>query len=539
MTRHRVDWTDPRLSAGLYEDMIAVLISRIHPSARRVDGSGGDGGRDVQVTLASGLEIFELKSFTGRVDGGRRTQVRNSLRRAAQHLPAGWQLVVPIDPTPAEEAWFARLTQSYTFPCEWLGKTWLDDKMAAHQDIPRYFLEGSKDEVVELLRELNREQAGLASGVPDLTDRLRVLRDRLNELDPYYTFAFSVDHAGASTITMLPRYNGAEEDRPVTVGGSFTFPETEEGRRAREALRATMDYGRPSTIPSQYVKELHIDAPAGFGGSFDGGQLTFGPTTNSDASNLHGQLRIVDPTGRPLAQLPLFGKERSAGLRGGEVSFISIGGAIQVVLRLDAVTTRMNVHYKYVHPERALPAAILAAVRFLAEAHVGRQLETYFMDRLVGPPIELTNQSDQQFAKYANLVADLDEIQRISGIYFSVPEQFSERELHEIRQAHRLLSGNSIATQWEELSITMTAEGVRSFQDQRQLNAEFANMVTQTDLTITLNGAQLPVGRKQRLYATARLKDIPDIGPDTPPDTEYVLTFVPGADPGLTISLVR
>jgi hypothetical protein len=76
--RNRIDWSDPRLSSGVYEDMVAVLLSRLHPKAQRIDGSGGDGGRDVQIPLATGLEIFELKSFTGRLSreqNRRRTEV--------------------------------------------------------------------------------------------------------------------------------------------------------------------------------------------------------------------------------------------------------------------------------------------------------------------------------------------------------------------------------------------------------------------------------------------------------------------------------
>lgn len=102
MARNRVDWADPRISSKVYEDMVAVLISRLHPQAKRVDGSGGDGGRDVLLPLPTGLEIFELKSFTGRVGRKQREQIKNSLKKASSHSPSAWHLVVPIDPTPGE-----------------------------------------------------------------------------------------------------------------------------------------------------------------------------------------------------------------------------------------------------------------------------------------------------------------------------------------------------------------------------------------------------------------------------------------------------
>ena len=50
-----------------YEGMVSVLLSRLHPDAQRIDGKGGDGGRDVQIVHGQdGLitDAFELKSFT-------------------------------------------------------------------------------------------------------------------------------------------------------------------------------------------------------------------------------------------------------------------------------------------------------------------------------------------------------------------------------------------------------------------------------------------------------------------------------------------
>ena len=111
----------------VYDDLVSTLLSREHPNAERIDGSGGDGGRDVQVREPGRLDIFELKSFTGRVSArspSRRRQVEKSLARAALHNPDSWSLLVPIDHNPDELAWFDRLRAKYSFPLFWKGKTW-------------------------------------------------------------------------------------------------------------------------------------------------------------------------------------------------------------------------------------------------------------------------------------------------------------------------------------------------------------------------------------------------------------------------------
>lgn len=91
------DWD---MSADVYEDMVSCLLSNLNPKTLRIDGTGGDGGRDVQYETPEGLHIYELKSFTRRMTAGRRAQVQLSLAKAATNNPAGWELVVPtLDPT--------------------------------------------------------------------------------------------------------------------------------------------------------------------------------------------------------------------------------------------------------------------------------------------------------------------------------------------------------------------------------------------------------------------------------------------------------
>lgn len=200
-----------RLGSGLFENMASVLISRLNPGVRRIDGSGGDGGRDLILPTPVGVEIFELKSFTERMTSKRRTQVKRSLARAAKHSPTRWNLLVPIDPTPAEEKWFEALTTKYPFPCDWFGLTWLDEKIAACPDIPRYFLGGTADEVIRLLAQVGQEQAGLARGAPDAIDRLMCLMAQVNELNPFYRITMTSDGEQV-TVSAAPRYEGAELD---------------------------------------------------------------------------------------------------------------------------------------------------------------------------------------------------------------------------------------------------------------------------------------------------------------------------------------
>ncbi len=60
-----VDWE--HISEQEYEDIVSMLLNLLYPTSRRIDGGGGDGGRDVQYEDAGRLHAFQLKSFTGRL----------------------------------------------------------------------------------------------------------------------------------------------------------------------------------------------------------------------------------------------------------------------------------------------------------------------------------------------------------------------------------------------------------------------------------------------------------------------------------------
>lgn len=146
-----VEWPkDP----GAYEQAVAVLLSCMHPQLVRVDGSGGDGGRDAQLTAPDGLHVFEMKSFTGRMTKGRRDKVEKSLGRAALLNPVSWDVIVPIDLNPTEEKWFSGLQQRFSFPLLWRGATWIKARLAEHPAVRRFYFANHHAELGHLLQEI-------------------------------------------------------------------------------------------------------------------------------------------------------------------------------------------------------------------------------------------------------------------------------------------------------------------------------------------------------------------------------------------------
>jgi len=217
-----VDFDRLALAPGRYEDMVSVLLSRLRQT-RRVDGSGGDEGRDCYFPGEHGTDAYELKSFTGRMTPARRRQVKRSLTRAMETSPRTWTLVVPINPTPEEQRWFDSLGAGLAADLDWLDKTWLEEHLARFPDIIRYF-SGAADEVVRLLAEINREDA-LPDDAAGLARRFAGQVGRLNEIDPYYWFEFGIV---GDTVTVMahPHYPDAPRDRPITMTATLQFDDS-------------------------------------------------------------------------------------------------------------------------------------------------------------------------------------------------------------------------------------------------------------------------------------------------------------------------
>jgi hypothetical protein len=226
-----------RLSPREYEDMAAVLLSRIH-QAHRIGGSGGDGGRDCYFAAENGTHAYELNGFTGRMTPGRRQQVIRSLNRAMETSPRTWTLVTPISSTPAEQDWFDSLQTGISAEMDWRGKTWLEEQLAKYPDILRY-IAAAANEVIRLLGVIGvlgviGAQGCAAARRTRLAHRFAGAVSRLNEIDPFYQFEFTVTD-GKAMVTAHTRYSDAMRDRPITASTSLRFVRLCHSRSPRRA----------------------------------------------------------------------------------------------------------------------------------------------------------------------------------------------------------------------------------------------------------------------------------------------------------------
>ena len=479
-----------------YDDMVAVLLSTLHPKAERLDGRGGDGGRDVQIRHDDGrLDLFELKSFTGRLGWkpNRRGQVERSLKKAARHNPDSWTLVVPIDHNKEELAWFDGLRRQYAFPLLWSGRTWLDKQMANHPAIVRYYLEGGDSEAIRLLLELNREQAKLEGGFPDALERLRVLKQRIDEVVPHYWL--DVAMAGDTIAMQLrPRYRNAERDHPIVINTVFAFPDTPTGQEAAQQLRRALDYGDQVVVEPDYVRDLRVDLPGRLGEGITSPRIILGPAGAGMPFRLDARAVISDPAGTPLGSLPLRFDQRQAGQRGGVLSGQDATGVLSLSMRVDTVDHKGPVTFKIGSPgDDLLPGALLPTLRVLQHWHEPNRLEVRvgaatFMHPSPLPAVESISPA------YIALLEDLERAQGVAHTVFPVPRELCHDDIAAIRRAARLVAGERVPVGTGTASATITLTDLPLFEKLLVDDTPFVVALTEDDYTETIAGVEVPLG---------------------------------------------
>jgi hypothetical protein len=535
----RVPWAT--LSERLIEDMVAVLLSQLYcepgSGARRIDGKGGDGGRDVQIETPGGIHALEIKSFTGRMDKRRRAQVVASLDRAAALQPLDWTMLVPIDSTPGELKWFDSLRATVPFPIEWHGLTWLDAQFAARPSIARYFLENSKDELEDVARLFGQEKAALLGGAPDAMERACQVTARANELDPFYLFEITSDGT-RSAIKIMPRYEGAEYDRPITASFKIAFPNDETGRKAAEEFQRAIDLGTGARIPDEYIRDLLLNARASLGGHWQGGSVELFPSEPSDGPH-EARLAVLDPSDSTLAELPITLRATSRGLRGAVLNGADSTGILSVKVTSDVPDHRLSITLT-TRAQPYVPDEMRRLVGFLAvlvKPNTVALRDAKGTD-VGGSPID----AEEPFveAYVPQLVDDLALVQWAARMSRKVGPDFSRDDLASLATGAALLRGVRLEMPWERMTVVVGKDALSALR-RAALDGDFdCVLTTTTPHRVTIEGVLYPVGRGQRMEIVAARLEACDpawTAQGVIPDGAEV-TLVPGSTNRAFISLI-
>jgi len=456
-----VPWDE--LHEPQYADLASRLLVRLHPDAEVMDGSGGDGGRDVQLRIAGQLIIFELKSFTGRLSTrspARRKQVEKSLVAAAKLKPAEWYLVVPINHNPDELQWFDNLRKKYRFILRWRGLTWLNTQLDAHPDLIRGALNDINDELLYAIREHHAERDTLVGGVPDLVARAEALARRANEVSPDYRLETAYRDGGTG-ITVIAKDPDAAERAPITFSGTLEFAtDTPAGNSVYERVRDAMDYGGAFEVSGDIAGPFTLAAPPELGISRTSRTSKLWVATVPDKLNppVRGTLTALSAAGFPQQNLEVVFAERLDGQRGFTVHGSDVTGLLAIKVRVDTVTRAGLMTLAPTGAAPGTPAASLPALRFIAAVRPPHLLRLVFQLEEVDPiDCAATEQMpDDHLLEVTALVEQLGIIQDHTKSMFAVPKTLTRHEAGLIEQSAQLIAGEHVAVASGRVKLSFT-----------------------------------------------------------------------------------
>jgi hypothetical protein len=453
-----IDWNE--LSPEECENLITALLTELYPQGRRIDGRGGDGGRDYETPQDGGWHRLEVKSWCREFGKSQRQQLKRSLQRTLAANPVKVTIVVPLDQNDAIIAWLARQQATTTVPLEWLGRTWLETQLAIRPHLVRAFARTSHERTLERLAEYHAEQAALPNGMPDAIDRYQRLQARTDEVDPHYRF-ITETAPGRTTIMIVPRTERSLQEQPITVSLGFAFPPDDP--RAAEvvaAINRNLDYGDPVTVPAEYVASVEAALPGGLAKDVHANATVFMEPTTEVPWGTDGRIVLADAAGRPLQQLPVRFTSFSAGRRGFVLEAEDLTRSLRLEIRGPEGAGKGDIKVGCTPGGQAIPADLLGPLRFfeaLRTAAILRVLaaggrEVFAMR--VAPIGEFP-------AGGLEFVEALARVQERTGVFFPLPHGLSEQEANAVLLADSLLRDGQVRMQGGRTKVVVTRARAR------------------------------------------------------------------------------
>ncbi|GEM_PF-1669506 len=488
------------LDPATIELAIKALIMELNPGARPIDGRGGDGGRDVRWDSAAGLVVFEIKSYAGdRLKPGQRSEIKKSLIQAVQHAPVRWVLVLPLDHSPSEEAWFDGLARQHPkIKLEWWGRTWLNLEFGKREYLRR-LVEGESYELLQRAHEFDLEQQVLG-GVTDAIGRFDRLATRMRALSTFWRPDVFTTPNGIGVV-YNERFPGAAALDPVRLRPTFVFPtDDDEAAVVQRRLSDVLDYGGDIEVDGRYVASFEVLASPASRALFD----VSGPTEKLRITSVSRhvgpppvyQLVAVAPSGRVRFRLPLQMDAPSIGERGARAKGADASGTFTVVHTADrpeyggAVATNITI----AGMAGRYPFAVRPAFEIFAHMEPGDRLEIRVNDHSAGSAVDDLCGFLPEARLCTEVVTALEKLQSHTGVLFPIPDDLTRQDAHDLIFAARLVDGEQVRGGRSWLGLTIRADKLADFLDMDQVHTEGGLVVEMAEYTVTCGAHRLNLG---------------------------------------------
>jgi hypothetical protein len=528
----RVEWT--RQSGEDVESVVAMLLCTEYPNAWRIRPGRGDGGVDVFVPLSDDRarrDVYQVKKFTSNLTNSQKRKIRVSFEallktaEAEQWEISSWSLVLPLDPTPANESWFDQVTVDAGFPCRWVGLNRLDLLAAQNPMVIDYYLRDGKDRLqqqTDLLAGVIARRADRTPGEAlqplDVRSDLMEIYKAINAYDPHYRYELSMTASppdgseanrpgivalvaygspdGWLVISLFARSMAALEERPIT--GEYSVKIDGDSDLGME-FRSYYQFGTPVSLPRGSVN-VRLSLPGGLGilDSDNNVELSISPSDTARDEHAETELvvAVLSPDECTLAELDVRLLERTHGLAGGTCTvWTDSSGFVRLEILASGHPNLTTANMEMTaDPAGRRPADIVASLEFIANLHGPNTLgvSTPYGPRQfsVFSMTETGRERDISAVRLAKIARALATIQQHTKERILFPSSYTGDQAREMIRAARLLSGEAISFTWPEIRVDLEPDRAFPF----QVNDEAMFRVVQA-LEVSLDSGRLKVGK--------------------------------------------
>ncbi|MDF3283239.1 hypothetical protein QNM97_10295 [Gordonia sp. L191] len=531
----RVEWT--RQSGEDVEAVVAMLLCTEYPNAWRLRPGRGDGGVDVFVPLSDDRvlrDVYQVKKFASNLTNSQKRKIRASFEEllktaeAEQWEISSWSLVLPLDPTPANEAWFDEMTADVDFPCRWVGLNRLDLFAAQNPMVIDYYLRDGKDRLqhqTDLLAGVIARRADRTPGEAlqpmDVRSDLMTIYKAINAYDPHYRYELSMTESppdryeanragivalasygspdGWLLISIFARSLAALEERPIT--GEYSV-KIDEGSDLDTEYRRYHEFGTPVSLPRGTVN-VRLSLPGGLGviDSDDNVELSISPSETAREEHTETELvvAVLSPDESTLAELEVRLVEHTRGPAGGTRTVWEDPSEFVRLEILASEYPNLTVNMRMTtDPAGRRPADIVDSLEFIANLHDPNTLgvSTAYGPRQFSAMSTSASgrERDISVVRLAKVARALVTIQQHTTKRILFPSSYTGDQALEMIDVAKLLSGEAISFTWPEIRVDLEPDQDFPF----QVGDEAMFRVVQA-LEISLDSGRLEVGKRMAI----------------------------------------
>lgn len=486
----RIPWT--RYSGEDVESVLATFISLEERNAIKIRPSRGDGGIDLIVYLdVETVDIYQIKKFAENLKNSQKAQIENSWQElsattAVLHVKINsWHLVMPLDPTNENLRWAKELVEPSGTKFIWDGLSRVDGWASKYPEVIDYYFSNGKEEISEYAAKLLS-----MANLPDCSDpvilenRLRDLCSNLDKLDPYYAYSVHVlseydkrddfctrapgvvmsqilvtPGAGRIAIDVIEKTPIASMLHPLTFSVKIIAGTDEE----KEQVQNYIEYGMPFTsLPAEVIDQ---DCQLPVGRSYEGFRRGIIKSFDLNTSNC---IRSASLFWEGCGELQLIVDKTTHGTKGVFFSAHDDTETFKLNFKWDASQPGGTLNYEFSFSNLANKRSrdVARTYRFLSEATDKKVDLRINGTSALSFNLDIRDDLIDLINIIYGLAVALETVNRAADSEMPFPDVYktTKGEIANLRDAARLLDGESVVYSWESHWFNLDGDKVQNLE---------------------------------------------------------------------------